>query len=150
MVRDTDDAMADENQFDALVTAAGLLRLVLEGEPLSSPTFEDPVAEGGILGTGTTNFDLPEIDFGPVGGIRSERPLAAHRELRAAKPMPYAMPGLSYACPIPGCCKIFNGSRGGWDGHVGAFRMHPNWQPHIRDHGDRLKAFRTEYKGFFD
>ncbi len=149
-VRDTDDALEDENQFDALVTAAGLLRLVLEGQPLSSPTFEDPVAEGGILGTGTTNFDLPEIDFGPVGGIRSERPLTAHRELRATKPTPYAMPGLSYPCPIPGCRKVFNGSRGGWDGHVGAFRMHPNWQPHITDHGDRLKAFRTEYNGFFD
>lgn len=32
------------------VTAAGLLRLVIEGEPLSASMFEDPVAEGGILG----------------------------------------------------------------------------------------------------
>jgi hypothetical protein len=100
--------------------------------------------------TGTTNFDLPEIDFGLVRGIRSKHPLTAHRELRAIKPNPSAVPGLSYPCPIPGCRKVFNGSRGGWDGHVGALRVHPNWQPHITNHGDRLEAFRTEFKGFFD
>lgn len=149
-VRDTEDALADENQFDALVTAAGLLRLVLEGQPLSSPNFEDPAAEGGILGTGTTNFDLAEIDFGAVGGIPSERHMTERRELRAANPSPYVMSSFSYPCPIPGCRKVFKGSRGGWDGHVGAFRMHPNWQPHITDHGDRLKAFRTEYESFFN
>jgi hypothetical protein len=149
-VHDTDDALTDENQFDALVTAAGLLRLFLDGEPLSSTTFEDPVAEGGILGTGTINFDLPEIDFTHVVGTTGEGPLAPDRELRAAKPSPHTMPGLSYRCPIPGCGKIFTGSRGGWDGHAGSFRMHPNWQPHITDHGDRLEAFRAEYPNFFD
>ena len=148
-VRDTDDALADENQFDALVTAAGLLRLLLEGEALSSRAFEDPVAEGGILGTGTINFDLPEVDFAPAG-INSDRSPAAQRHLRAARPNPAAMPFLSYRCPIPGCSKVFTGSRGGWDGHVGALRMHPNWHPHITGHGDRLKAFRTAYPDFFD
>jgi hypothetical protein len=149
-IPETDGALADENQFDALVTAAGLLRLLLEDEPLSSPIFEDPIAEGGILGTGTINLDLPEIDFASVRGIRSDRPLAAHHEPRAAEPTPYAMPGLSYRCPIPGCSKVFTGSRGGWDGHVGASRIHPNWKPHITDHRDRLKAFRTDYPNFFE
>jgi hypothetical protein len=147
-VCDTDDALADENQFDALVTAAGLLRLLLEGEALSSRAFEDPVAEGGILGTGTINFDLPEVDFAPAG-ISNDRPIAAQRRLRAARPDPAEMPLLSYRCPIPECSKVFTGSRGGWDGHVGALRMHPNWRPHITSHSDRLKAFRTAYPDFF-
>jgi hypothetical protein len=150
MVKNTDDALADENQFDALVTAAGLLRLLIEGQPLSSLTFEDPVAEGGILGTGTINFDLPETDFIPAGGSRRGWPLTAQRDHRAGKPTSHPTRGSVYRCPIPECQKLFIGSRGGWDGHVGAFRMHPNWHPHITDHGDRLEAFRTEYPEFFD
>lgn len=74
MLHDIDAALADENQFDAMVTAAGLLRLVVEEEPLNSGALEDPVAEGGILGTGTINFDLPEADFLPDGGALQSGP----------------------------------------------------------------------------
>jgi hypothetical protein len=148
-LHDTDAALADENQFDALVTAAGLLRLVIEEEPLSSGTLEDPVAEDGILGTGTMNFDLPEVDFVPNGGTRQGGPF--NRGVYCAdKPSGHAGSGSEFRCPIPQCAKVFIGSRGGWDGHVGASRMHPNWQPHVKDHRERLKVFRAEYPEFFD
>lgn len=149
-LRDTDAALVDENQFDALVTAAGLLRLVMEGEPLSCLTFEDPVAEGGILGTGTINFELPQADFALVEGTRRARSFVAERDHPAGKTTPYRQTRSVYRCPIPECKKVFIGSRGGWDGHVGALRIHPNWQPYIKVHGDRLKVLRTEYPEFFD
>jgi hypothetical protein len=135
---DTDAALADENQFDALVTTAGLLRLLMDGEPLSSPVFEDPVAEGGILGTGTINFDLPEANF--AGG-----------QTRHVASLDGRNDHLDHMhhCPIPGCTKVFHRSRGGWDGHVGALRMHPNWQPRLVDHGKRLDLFRAQFPEFF-
>lgn len=42
--------------FDALISAAALLRLVLEGLPLSDPAYEDRLAEGGMLGTGAVDW----------------------------------------------------------------------------------------------
>jgi len=43
-----DYALADDGDFDALLTAAALLRLTLEGRPLHECD-PDPVAEGGML-----------------------------------------------------------------------------------------------------
>ena len=147
-LHDTDAALADENEFDALVTAAGLLRLVIEEESLSASVFEDPVAEGGILGTGTINFDLPEADFSP--DPREDR----HEILKptvdcSLKSSRRAEASAEFRCPIPNCTKVFIGSRGGWDAHVGAFRMHPNWQPDVKEHRDRLQLFRAQYPEFF-
>jgi hypothetical protein len=48
----------NEDAFDAGLSALGLLRSMLCNEPLSSG--EDPVAEGGILGTGAIQIDQPE------------------------------------------------------------------------------------------
>lgn len=42
-------ALGSENDFDALVTAAAVLRLVLDERPLATSERVDPVAEGGIL-----------------------------------------------------------------------------------------------------
>jgi 8-oxo-dGTP diphosphatase len=50
-LRDLEAARRDEDEFDALLTAAALLRLVTEGRPLSCERV-DPAVEGGILGTG--------------------------------------------------------------------------------------------------
>ncbi|HSP73170.1 MAG TPA: DUF429 domain-containing protein, partial [Gaiellaceae bacterium] len=47
-IRHADAAERSEDDFDALLTAAALLRLLLEGRPLYT-TDPDPVAEGGIL-----------------------------------------------------------------------------------------------------
>lgn len=54
-----------------------------------------------------------------------------------------------YMCPIPGCDKIFNGSRGGWDGHAGSVRMHPDWHPDEEDHTKRVELFRLEFSDWF-
>ena len=146
-LHDTDAALADENQFDALVTASGLLRLVLEGEPLSCDAFEDPVAEGGILGTATINFDLPECSFVPEP-CKDGEPLYTSLD-SFAKLNGRAETSTKFRCPIPNCTKVFIGSRGGWDGHVGTFRMHPEWEPDVKEHCDRLRVFRARYPEFF-
>ena len=49
-LRHLEAADASEDDFDACVTAAALLRLVLEKRPLATPALVDAVAEGGILG----------------------------------------------------------------------------------------------------
>jgi hypothetical protein len=49
-------AQASEDHFDALVSAAAVLRLALEGLAIDEPGADDPVAEGGILLTGATDF----------------------------------------------------------------------------------------------
>lgn len=63
-LRDTDDAIANEDDFDALITAAALLRCVLEGLPLSPDPLHAPESEGGMLGTGSVNLKLREKEFG--------------------------------------------------------------------------------------
>jgi len=65
-------ALESEDDFDALMSAAGLLRCVLAGYPIEGPDI-DPVAEGGILLS-------PVIDF-------SSRKKTA-RSTRIAKPRP--------------------------------------------------------------
>ncbi len=150
---DIDAALDNEDDFDAFLTAAGLLRLVLEGERLCSPDFEDAIAEGGILGTGTINLELPEEDFSVAGGARNPRvgtkaPRASiRRGSEPARENPRLRP--TYRCPIPECSRLFYGSRSGWDGHVGSPRMHPNWHPEVTDHGERRERFRAEFPQFF-
>jgi hypothetical protein len=160
-LKNTSAALADENSFDALLTAAGLLRVLLDDELLFSPEFEDPVAEGGILGTGTINFDLPEANFFPRGGKRTS---PAGTKARRASMLPGsamdadghaeganedATVGSTYACPIRGCSKRFNGGRGGWDGHVGSLTNHPNWHSEVTSPKDRVELFRAEFPLFF-
>ena len=59
------------------------------------------------------------------------------------EPAPHGVP--EYRCPIPGCTKVFRGTRGGWDAHVASWRMHPNWHPDITDGEERKRRFRREY-----
>jgi hypothetical protein len=56
----TAQAESSEDAFDGLLSAAGLLRALLESLPLSRPELEDRVAEGGILGLGGIDLTLPE------------------------------------------------------------------------------------------
>ena len=53
--------------------------------------------------------------------------------------------GPEYPCPIPGCTKVFHGTRGGWDAHVASWRMHPDWHPDVTDGEERKRRFRREY-----
>jgi hypothetical protein len=51
-----DEALASDDDFDALISAAGLLRCVLESRPLDEPQTDDPVCEGGVLLTSAVDF----------------------------------------------------------------------------------------------
>lgn len=57
--------------------------------------------------------------------------------------------GGEYPCPIPGCPKVFHGSRGGWDAHVESLRKHPDWRPDVSDAEERKRIFRDEYGDWF-
>jgi len=63
VIADQSRALNSEDDFDAMITAAALLRCVLDGEPLHPAALHSPGCEGGILGTGSINLDLPEATF---------------------------------------------------------------------------------------
>lgn len=131
LVTGVDRARRDEDDFDAALSAAGLLRCVLESQPLEDGT-EDAV-EGGILGVGAL---LP-------GGAR--RLPASPPRSGAARPTTAHVASLEHACPIPGCPKVFRSSRGGWDAHVASRARHPDWHPSERDPERRKALFREEF-----
>ena len=58
---------------------------------------------------------------------------------------PQSRDGPEYRCPIPGCTKVFRGTRGGWDAHVASWRMHPDWHPDVTDGEELKRRFRREY-----
>ncbi|MGE3845092.1 MAG: hypothetical protein AB7I50_26310 [Vicinamibacterales bacterium] len=62
-LEDLSQAEASEDDFDACVTAAALLRCVLEDAPLCQPELEAAGSEGGILGTGSVNLQLSQRTF---------------------------------------------------------------------------------------
>jgi len=79
-IENWEDAEANEDDFDALMTAAALLRCELDRIPLHRPCIRPNCAEGGILGTASLNLDLPARTFNPhshsngrsMSGSRSE------------------------------------------------------------------------------
>ena len=77
------------------------------------------------------------IDLGDLGGPRAE---SASRVIH----------GVVYPCPIPGCDKVFSGSRGGWDAHVGSVRLHPEWRPRVGEPEERKRLFREEFRDWFE
>jgi hypothetical protein len=60
---DLDAAKANEDHFDALMTAAALLRCALESLPLYATPIDSAQTEGAILGTGSIDLSLPETSF---------------------------------------------------------------------------------------
>lgn len=149
-LQDLGHALSNEDDFDACVTAAALLRCVLEGLPLCPPTLNEPLVEGGMLGTGSVNLRLQSRAFSPLG--RSDRTSreSAQGVSRRQPSAPKTQSGERvHVCPIPGCSKRFTGSRGGWDAHVGAARLHPGWHSDVRDPEARKRAFRAEFPEFF-
>ena len=79
---------------------------------------------------------------GEVSAVRgsSDRPTAGSSSRR----------GIVHRCPIPGCEKVFEGSRRGWDSHVASARLHPGWQPEAIDGEDRKRLFREEFGVWFE
>jgi hypothetical protein len=57
---DLSPACRNEDDFDALLTVAAMVRTVAEGRPMSC-SLVDPIAEGGILATG--DIDLPKAPY---------------------------------------------------------------------------------------
>lgn len=148
---DVESAAVSEDAFDALITAAALLRCALDGTPLSQPALEDPEAEGGILCTGGINLALPERNFaGPGVGSSSSR-ASPKSPMRAPRAMPLTanLQVAQFPCPITGCTKVFSGTRGGWDRHVEVPAIHPDWHSDVTAAEERKALFRREYPNFF-
>jgi hypothetical protein len=125
VINDLDAAADNEDDFDACITAAALLRCLLEGTPVAPVRMTDEVAEGGILGTAAVNLDLTERIFRP-----ELRP--SDEVVRGDTLTPYAeRPPRRYPCPIPGCKHVFSGSRGGWDGVTGRSRAAEWFRPSL-------------------
>lgn len=134
-------ARESEDDFDALMTAAGELRCVLEGQELEDLDADDPVAEGGMLLTSVGDFDRKATRFGDGKAQQGVTGKSLARKAKSSE--------RSYPCPIPKCDKVFKGTRGGWDGHVGGFSIHPDWHPDVTDPEQRRKLFKKEFPDFF-
>jgi len=131
------DANANEDDFDACLTAAALLRCVVEKLPLCLPRLNSARAEGGMLGTGSVNFDLRS---GRRSGKRTRQGASAVIVRYSTK---------TFRCPIAGCDKVYVNARAGWDGHVGSGRSHPLWHPELTSAEERKRRFEIEFPEFF-
>ena len=170
-----DRVRANEDDFDAHFTAAGVLRCSVEGMDLAEQQWIDPTAEGSMLLAGPVDPSSREAKLTTLverlsGALADGRGPTARRLAtpllrglaraaavsRSSRAQPHA-PGtrggqigarasMAYRCPIPGCAKVFNGSRGGWDAHIEWLRIHPNWHPGITDRTERKRLFRREYR----
>ncbi|MDE2851454.1 MAG: hypothetical protein OXP74_12690 [Acidobacteriota bacterium] len=152
---DLDSARNDEDDFDALFTAAAVLRCALEHTSLTTPDWMDHIAEGAMLLAGPVDptrrsRTIPKPDKALQD--KAQLPLAAapKKELRPPEPR-QRTPGekVTYRCPIPGCSKVFSDSRGGWDAHVASQRRHPDWFPDIKDPRLRKELFRRDFGYWF-
>jgi hypothetical protein len=149
-------ARRDEDDFDALLTAAAVLRCHLDGTPIVDEEWIDPVAEGSMLLAGPVDparksKALSRSSSGPVQpDLRSETPggPTAKQRLRGSQ-QPRDRQQTYYECPIPSCEKVFHGSRSGWDAHVEYLHIHLNWYPAISGRVERKAKFREEYADWF-
>lgn len=132
-IRDLDAALDSEDDFDAVLSAAALTRLLLENAQIESPDTVDRRAEGGVLGAASLSSSV-------------RRPGKA----KAAEPKtPIDSVSKTYPCPIPGCQHVFKNSRSGWDAHVGSCTRHPGWHPGVPEAESRRKLFREEFPWWF-
>jgi hypothetical protein len=143
-IENLDEARMSEDDFDACVTAAALLRCQLEALPLYPDDFIDRI-EGGILGTGGVNLFLKERS-----SLQSHRPATLLAFPKApARKTAGPCEGDVFRCPIEGCGKVYRGTRGGWDAHVASIRNHPHWSPDLSSPADRKARFKIEFPEFF-
>lgn len=100
-----------------------------------------------MLGTGSVNLALPEQNLGALrAGVRTARGRKSH----AARASAVLHASRTFQCPIGGCGKVYVNTRGGWDGHVGSLRNHPQWHPEITSAEQRKGRFEVEFPEFFD
>jgi len=62
-IEDVRLARESEDHFDALLSAAAILRSVLSAEPLYPAALPFATSEGGIVGSGAVDLDLREQSF---------------------------------------------------------------------------------------
>ena len=145
-------ARENEDDFDACFTAAAVLRCLREGIRLAGPEWIDGRVEGSMLLAGAVNPDRQES---AVHVSRRALPDGRHFDMDPSSGKSHAERETKtgnqpvYRCPIPGCTKVFVGSRGGWDGHVGSPRIHPEWLPEVTEPEQRRQAFRREFGSWF-
>ncbi|MCR9279330.1 MAG: hypothetical protein NXH85_15340 [Pseudomonadaceae bacterium] len=130
-------AIENEDDFDALMSCAALTRLVLEKRSLESADSTDCIVEGGVLGASS-------LTSGTLRLMRSRTKTTPPINEKQTAPSTTV-----YHCPIPGCTKVFHGSRGGWDAHVASARKHPAWHPTIKDPVERKARFRDAFSDWF-
>jgi hypothetical protein len=145
-VRDLEAARQSEDAFDALMSAAGLLRCICEGTVVAA---EADRFEGGILGAASLNLSLSEVVFAASGTTPPPRRRAPEPGAGAWQPSEARPDARLFPCPIPECSTVFRGSRGGWDAHVASLARHPRWHPDQRDPLQRKELFRQHFPGFF-
>ena len=140
----------NEDDFDAHLTAAAVMRCAVERKPLTSQDWIDEIAEGSMLLVGTVDPTLKGRKLttwlqNKCSSISSSMPDV---DTRISGPSTKSSRNI-YCCPIPGCSKRFNGSRAGWDAHVASFRMHPDWYPNIENGVERKRLFRKDFPEWF-
>jgi hypothetical protein len=135
-IQDIRQAIANEDDFDALFSAAALLRIVLEDAPIENQIPEGLSIEGGVLGSASIQAGKQrtqpsrsrEVEKAPTGESNNTR---------------------QYPCPIRGCKHTFQNSRGGWDAHVASLKRHPNWNPEITAATQRKQLFKKDFADWF-
>lgn len=132
-------ARANQDHFDAMMSAAALLRCALDGQALEDPG-SDPI-EGGILGRAAVARAAPRTGSRRGRGRRGSNARVAGA---SASPPPGDSGAAQFRCPIEGCGRVFKAGRNGWDGHVGSPRTHPAWHPTATP-GQRRARFRREF-----
>ena len=155
-IGDIDPARDDEDDFDAHLTAAAVLRCYLEETPVVRHEWIDKVAEGSMLLAGPVD---PTLKAKTITKSRKRPPQASlHLKPAAARTAkqspqnsrpPPKHKRTDYRCPIPGCSKVFQGSRGGWDAHVASLRKHLDWYPDVKSPQLRKELFRRDFGGWF-
>ena len=146
-----DALIKNEDDFDAHLTAAAVMRCVVERMPLTSQDWIDEIAEGSMLLVGTVDPTLKGRNLTTRSqNKRSSISSSMHDvDTRIYGPSTKSSRNIYYLCPIPGCSKRFYGSRRGWDAHVDSFRMHPDWHPNIKNGEKRKRLFRKEFQKWF-
>ena len=142
-----DDTESAEDAFDSHVTAAAVMRCILDDRPLVAPDWIDPVAEGSMLLAGPVDPAPPARWFRMPPSVQTQGPRRASPPAANDTPLPK---GTEYRCPIPQCGKVFRESRSGWDAHVASLAKHRAWHPDVVDGKKRKDLFRQEYPGWFD
>lgn len=145
-ISDLGSARGNEDDFDALFTASAVLRCIVEDTDIVDPGWIDPKSEGAMLLAGPVN---------PCSRTRMFKSWVKHQKIDINQFYSAIENGTptneerEYSCPIPGCQKVFRGSRSGWDAHIASPRKHPAWNQEVSDGEERKNLFKREYIDWF-